>query len=102
MCFCDAIAGSKAFKSGYEWARNQSEDYIMLHFGLYFDEWNEKGLSWMPDDQLEELRTKASPSRLLPGAARREEKDLPEGVSAEEVFIEGVLSAIKEIKLKEH
>jgi hypothetical protein len=102
VCFCDAVAGSKAFKTGYEWARRQGEDYLMLHFGLYFDEWNSKGLARMPEDRVEMLRRRVSQNRLLPGAAGREEKELPEGISADEVLIEGIMAAIKEIRLQGH
>ncbi|RPH84019.1 MAG: hypothetical protein EHM75_11385 [Desulfobacteraceae bacterium] len=101
VCFCDAVAGSKVFKTGYEWARKQSEDYLKLHFGLYFDEWNAKGLARMPEDRVEMLRSHVSQDRLLPGAAGREEKELPEGISPDQVLIEGIMAAIKEIKMRE-
>ena len=54
-CFCNAVAGSKVFKSGYEWARKQSEDYLMLHYGIYYDEWNSIGLKRIPDAQMEKV-----------------------------------------------
>ena len=100
VCFCNAVAGSKVFKSGYEWARRQSEDYLMLHFGIHYDEWNRKGLVRMSGDRLEKLRTHVSQKRLLPTAALNEEKSLPEGVSLDEVHIEGLMAAVKEIKLQ--
>jgi hypothetical protein len=98
--FCRAVAGSKAFRDGYEWARKQNEDYLMLHFGIYYDEWNRKGLVRMPEERLEGLRTQVSEQRLLPTTAAKEEKSLPEGISATEVLIEGIMSAVKEIKLR--
>ena len=100
VCFCSAVAGSKAFKHGYEWGRKQSEDYLMLHFGIHYDEWNRKGLVRMSGDRLEKLRTHVSQKRLLPTAAMNEEKSLPEGVSVDEVLIEGIMAAVKEIKLQ--
>jgi hypothetical protein len=100
VCFCSAVAGSKVFKFGYDWARGQSEDYLMLHFGIYFDEWNHKGLVRMPKERLENLRSQASQNRLLPAAAMREEKELPQGFTVDEVFIEGVMAAVKEIKMQ--
>ena len=68
--------------------------------GIYFDEWNSKGLARMPEDRVEMLRRRVSQNRFLPGAAGREEKELPEGISADEVLIEGIMAAIKEIKLQ--
>ena len=100
VSFCRAVAGSKAFKDGYEWARKQNEDYLMLHFGIYYDEWNRKGLVRMPEDRLKKLRTQVSEQRLLPTKAVKDEKSLPEGISETEVLIEGIMSAVKEIKSK--
>jgi hypothetical protein len=100
VCFCNAVAGSKAFKTGYEWARRQSEGYLMLHFGIYFDEWNQKGLVRMSKDRLEKLRSQISRNPLLPTAAMKEDKELPEGVSVDEVLIEGIMVAMKEMKLQ--
>ena len=102
VCFCDAIAGSTVFRSGYEWAKRQSEDYLMLHFGLYFDDWNEKGLARISDDRIEALLGQISISRLLPGTAIGEEKGVPEGISVDEVLIEGIMAGLKKIKLQGH
>jgi hypothetical protein len=101
VCFCSAVAGSKAFKYGYEWARKQNEDYLMLHFGIYYDEWNQKGLVRMSKDRLEKLRTQVSLQRLLPTTAIKDEESLPEGISVSEVLIEGIMSAVKELKLRD-
>jgi hypothetical protein len=38
------LCDSKGYKIGYEWAKKQNRDYLMQHFGLYYDEWNEIGL----------------------------------------------------------
>ena len=100
VCFCSAVAGSKAFRDGYNWARNQDEAYLMLHFGIHYDEWNRKGLVRMPKERLEKLRAQASMDRRLPTAASRDEKSLPEGISVEQVLIEGIMSAVKERKLR--
>jgi hypothetical protein len=98
--FCNAIAQSKAFKSGYEWARKQSPDYLMLHFGIYYDEWNQKGLPRMSKDRIELLRDQFDTKRKLPTVATNEEKSLPDGISFDEVLIEGIMAAVKEMKLQ--
>ena len=100
VSFCNAVAQSKAFKSGYEWACKQSEDYLMLHFGIYYDEWDKKGLVRMSKDLLEKLRTQVDSKRLLPTVSTQEEKSLPEGVSLDVVLIEGIMAAVKEMKLQ--
>ena len=100
ICFCSAVAGSKTFKYGYDWARKQNEDYLMLHFGIHYDEWNRKGLVRMSKDRLEKLSTQIPMERLIPTTAIKDEKSLPEGISVAEVLIEGIMSAVKESKLK--
>ena len=100
VCFCSAVAGSKAFKFGYDWARKQDEDYLMLHFGIDYDEWNRKGLVRMPKDRLEKLRAQVSMQRLLPTSVVKDEKSLPEGISVTEILIEGIMAAVKELKLR--
>ena len=99
-CFCNAVAGSKAFKSGYEWARKQSPDYLMRHFGIYYDEWNHRGLSRLSKDRLDKLRAIVDAGHLLPTAAAQKEKSLPKGISPDEVLIEGIMSAFKEFELQ--
>lgn len=100
VCFCSAVAGSKAFKHGYEWARKQNQDYLMLHFGVYYDEWNRKGIVRMSKDRAEKLRAQASMQRLLPTTAIKDEKSLPEGISVFEILIEGIMAAVKELKFR--
>lgn len=101
VCFCSAISGSKAFKSGYEWARRQDEEYLMLHFGIYFDEWNRHGLGQMSDDLLQKLRSRIPQNRLLPTASPAGDQELPEGLSLDQVLLEGIMAAVKEFKLRD-
>jgi len=97
--YCDAVSGSAAFKSGYEWARKQSKDYLMAHFGLDFDEWDKKGLRKMSQERLEMLRARTAPSKIIPGMRGAEpKKQKIEGISEEEAAIEGIMMALKEIK----
>jgi hypothetical protein len=98
--YCDAISGSATFKSGYEWARKQSKEYLMAHFGLEFDEWNKKGLRKLSRERLEMLRARTAPSKIIPGMRKAEPKRKKvEGFSEEEAAIEGIMMALKEIRL---
>lgn len=97
--YCDAVAGSAAFQSGYEWARKQNKDYLMAHFGLDFDEWNKRGLRKMSKERLEMLRARSAPSKIIPGMRGAEpKKQKTEGIPEEEATIEGIMMALKEIK----
>ncbi len=38
------MSESDGYKIGYDWAKKQNLDYLRQHFGLYFDQWNDKGI----------------------------------------------------------
>lgn len=98
--YCDAVSKSPAFKSGYEWASKQDEDYLLLHFGLHFDEWNEKGLKLMSREQFEALRSKTAHTKVLPGTRQAAGTEQAiEGISEDEAAIEGIMVALKEMTL---
>jgi hypothetical protein len=87
------IAQSEAFQAGYQWAIRQDPNYLLMHFGVYFDEWNEKGLRKMSEDQRQELHKKAEAVGVSGEA--------PEALSLDEAMVSGVLTAVKEIKLRD-
>ncbi|MGD8882320.1 MAG: hypothetical protein PVI82_10545, partial [Desulfobacterales bacterium] len=63
-----AITESEGYKTGYEWAKKQSKDYLMQHFGLYFDEWNERGLGRMPSNVLDKVTQRAGIDTIFDNA----------------------------------
>ena len=105
--FDRAIAESKSYRIGYDWAKKQSRDYLMQHFGLYFDEWNERGLG--------RISTKGSDSPVRGAAAdtildkidhEKDEKKIEqaggkrlEKFSSRKAILAGILAAIKESTL---
>jgi hypothetical protein len=103
---CTAVSESAGYRIGYEWARKQSMDYLMQHFGLYFDEWNEKGLRRMSREQLEEVKSKAGTRVLLDdrietgGGGEMGETEVT-ALPRDEAIIAGIMAAVKEIKLQE-
>lgn len=98
--YCDAVSRSHAFKAGYEWARKQNKDYLMLHFGLHFDEWNEKGLRKMSKERLEAIRAQTAHNKVLPGAqSAGPQTQSVAGIPDEEAAIEGIMVAVKEAKM---
>jgi hypothetical protein len=104
-----AIAQSEGYKAGYNWARRQSKDYLMQHFSLYFDEWNEKGLGSLSIEQLETLQQQAEIGSILDDATRlnaldvvESEKDnVQKSFSVRQAFLTGILTAVKELRLNE-
>ena len=103
------IAQSEGYKAGYNWARRQSKDYLMQHFSLYFDEWNEKGLGSLSREELETLYRQAETGSILDDATLVRELDLVESekdsvqksFSVRQAFLTGILTAVKELRLDE-
>ena len=103
--YCKAISESKGYRIGYEWAKKQSKDYLLRHFGLYFDEWNEKGLRRISREQLEKVKSEAGTKALLKnqiktgGAGAIGEPEVP-ALPRDEAIIAGIMAAVKEIKFQ--
>ena len=109
MRYDRTIARSEGYRAGYNWARRQSKDYLVQHFSLYFDEWNEKGLGSLSREQLESLQQSAEIGSILDHATRTGAMDFAEpgkdnarrSFSARQAFLTGILTAVKELKLDE-
>jgi len=100
-----AIAESEGCRIGYEWAKKQSRDYVLRHFGLYFDEWNKKGLRKMSKEQFEMIHARAETvirdeAGTIPQKDHKEHKGAPAqgGIPRFEAIIAGIMTAVKEIK----
>jgi hypothetical protein len=109
MRYDRTIAQSKGYQAGYRWARRQNEDYLMQHFSLYFDEWNEKGLGSLSREELETLYHQVETGSILDDATRASELDFDEfekdnvqkNFSVRQAFLTGILTAVKELRLNE-
>ncbi len=109
MRYDRTIAQSEGYKAGYNWARRQSKDYLMQHFSLYFDEWNEKGPGSLAREELGTLCRQAETGSILDDATRASELDLVESekdsvqksFSVRQAFLTGILTAVKELRLSE-
>jgi hypothetical protein len=103
-----AITESDGFKTGYEWAKKQSKGYLMQHFGLYFDEWNERGLGRMPSNVLDKLTQRAETDSIFDdvvalknGKEIESKKDRnSETVSLRKAMLAGILVAVKEYEAR--
>jgi hypothetical protein len=52
------VSESEGYKIGYDWAKRQNHDYLMQHFGLYFDQWNDEGMGRLSSKELDMLNHK--------------------------------------------
>jgi len=104
-----AIAESEAYQTGYEWAKKQNKDYLLRHFGLYFDQWNEKGLKRMSREQFEELQSQAGTPAMLVDMPQTKRQDYGESkeetiagtLPRDEAIIAGIMAAAKEVKFQD-
>ena len=109
MRYDRAVAQSKGYQVGYRWARRQNKDYLMQHFSLYFDEWNEKGLGGSSRAELEGLYRQAGTGSILKDATRISDLDFDESekeiaqksFSVRQAFLTGILAAVKELSVNE-
>lgn len=102
-----AIVESEGYRTGYEWAKKQSKNYLMQHFGLYFDEWNERGLGRMPSKGLNKLNQHAEADSILDHIVQlKKGKQIEptkvktmETLSLRKAMLAGIMVAVKEIEL---
>jgi hypothetical protein len=102
-----AISESEGYKIGYEWAKKQNHDYLMQHFGLYFDQWNDKGLGSLSSNEFNRLNHKGVtepiledilPSKKL-GFLDSDLGSIPDALSTRKTMLAGILTAVKEANL---
>jgi len=99
-----AISESEGYKIGYDWAIKQNHDYLMQHFGLYFDQWNDEGIGRLSSKELNMLNRKFD-TELIPEdivALKRPEivvsdnGRISELLSNRMAMLAGILTAVKE------
>jgi len=107
VLYDQAISESEDYKMGYAWAKKQSHDYLMQHFGLYYDQWNDRGLGSLSSKEFNMLNSKSNteavfedilPSRKL-GFLDSDIKKISESISTRKIMLAGILTAVKEANL---
>jgi hypothetical protein len=102
-----AISESEGYKIGYDWAKKQNHDYLMQHFGLYFDQWNDKGIGSLSSTEFDMLNRKCEtdpvledilPSKKL-GFLDSDIGEIPDLLSTRKTMLAGILTAVKEANL---
>jgi hypothetical protein len=101
------VAESESYKIGYNWAKKQNKDYLMQHFGLYFDQWNDAGLGRLSNEELSGINGKVETESFLEDVMGLEKtahieshndkiKDSP---ATRKAMLTGILTAVKEANL---
>ena len=104
-----AISESEGYKTGYDWAKKQNRDYLLQHFGLYFDQWNRQGLGSLSSKEFNRLNRKGETSPILEdilpskkfGFLDSDIDKTPYSLSTRKTMLAGILTAVKEDNLKE-
>jgi hypothetical protein len=105
---CDQeISQSQGFRIGYDWAKKQNYDYLMQHFGLYFDQWNDKGLGRLSDNEFDRRdhngQTVPVFENILPlkklGFLESDIGKTTDSLSVRKPMLAGILTAVKEANL---
>ncbi len=98
------VCESRGYKVGYEWAQKQDPEYLLQHFGLYYDAWNHKGPDTLPGTTSAGFNRKTEPGpilddiiRLKQGEAAEARRDkFSETPSLRQEVLTGIMAAIKE------
>ena len=103
-----AISESEEYRIGYDWAKKQNHDYLMQHFGLYFDQWNDKGLGSLSSKELNmcnrEVESDSVLEDILPlnklGFVDSDNRKIPDSLSNRKAMLAGILTAVKEANIR--
>jgi hypothetical protein len=104
-----AMAESAGYKAGYNWAKTQNGDYLMQHFGLYFDQWNEKGLECLSKEAFDMPSNLSEADIVSDDRVKLYEIESDDHgrdrelrpVSLRGAMLAGIMTAVKELKMRE-
>jgi hypothetical protein len=104
-----AVSESEGYRIGYEWAKKQDQDYLMQHFGLYFDQWNDKGLGSLSNDVFQMFNHQAETESILENIMQLKKREhvksskdrILETLSLRKPMLAGIMAAVKESKLND-
>jgi hypothetical protein len=102
------ITKSKEYRVGYEWAKKQDVDDLMQHFGLFFDQWNNKGLGKLSSEELNMHNRKVETGPILEdilpfnklGFVKSDNGKIPDSLSNWKAMLAGIFTAVKEADIQ--
>jgi hypothetical protein len=103
-----AISESEGYKIGYDWAKKQNHDYLMQHFGLYFDQWNDEGMGRLSSEELNMLNRKFKTELISEDIVALNNLEIvesdngriSESLSNRMAMLAGILTAVKEANIQ--
>jgi len=102
------LCESRGYRIGYDWAKKQDRNYLMQHFGIYYDAWNRKKADSIPAKAHATVSHRIEPAPILDNIIRLKQSDAAD--SSRDKFIEtpslkqemlaGIVAAMRELTLK--
>ena len=101
------ISESEEYRIGYDWAKKQNADYLVQHFGLFFDQWNDKGLGRLSSKEINMYNRKVETGPLLQdilpfnkqGFVESDSGKISDSLSNWKAMLAGILTAVKEANI---
>jgi len=102
------LCESRGYRIGYDWAKKQDRNYLMQHFGIYFDSWNREGSDSLPGKAPETSGHSTVPGPILDNIIRLKQSDAEDSCrgkfietpSLKQEMLAGIMAAIRELSLK--
>ena len=98
------LCESRGYKLGYDWAKKQDRNYLMQHFGIYYDAWNPEQHDIPAGKTSESSDHRGAPGsildsilRLKQGEAADSSRDkFSETPSLKQEMLAGIMAAMRE------
>ena len=101
------ISKSEEYRIGYDWAKKQKADDLMQRFGVFFNQWNDKGLGRLSSKELNMYNRKVETDPILEdilpfnklGFVESDNGKIPDSLSNWKAMLAGIFTAVKEANL---
>ena len=98
------LCESRGYKIGYNWAKKQDRDYLMQHFGIYYEAWNRQKLDLLPGRTSESFGHQPEPGPILDSILRLKQGEtadsgrdhFSETPSLKQEMLAGIMTAMSE------
>jgi len=98
------LCESRGYKIGYDWAKKQDRNYLMQHFGIYYDAWNPEQHAILAGKTSESFHHRGEPGSILDSiirlkqgeAADSSREKFSEMPSLKQEMLAGIMAAMRE------
>jgi len=102
------LCESRGYRIGYDWAKKQDRNYLMQHFGIYYDAWHREKADSIPAKAPETVGHRIESVPILDNIIRLKQSDASdscrdkfiESPSLKQEMLAGIMAAMRELSLK--